>query len=91
MNQDKYIFEFNKNLTNTLDFSAVAEYREREYNYSQPKGKNYPSYKSRIKNTDSFYTNAQLKYNYGENSNIIFGGDYSTAKVKENGNKVDKK
>lgn len=89
--QDKYILELNKNLTDTLDFSAVAEYREREYTYSQPKGKNYSSYKSRIKNTDSFYTNGQLKYKYGENSNIIFGGDYSTATVKENGNKVDKK
>ena len=89
--QNKYIFELNKNLTNTLNFSAVAEYREREYTYSQPKGKNYPSYKSRVKNTDSFYTNGQLKYKYGENSNIILGGDYSTATVKENGNKVDKK
>lgn len=89
--QNKYIFELNKNLTNTLNFSAVAEYREREYTYSQPKGSNYPSYKSRIKNTDSFYTNGQLKYKYGENSNIILGGDYSTATVKEDGNKVDKK
>lgn len=86
--QDKYILEFNKKLTDKLDFSAVAEYREREYTYSQPKGAQYPSYKSRIKNTDSIYTNTQLKYKYGEKSNLIIGGDYSKATVKEDGNSV---
>lgn len=81
--QDKFIFDFNKSLTNSLDFSAVTEYRERKYNYKQPKKNTTPAYKSRIKNSDSFYTNAQLKYNYGEKSNIIIGTDYSQAKVKE--------
>ncbi|RHG38256.1 TonB-dependent receptor [Fusobacterium varium] len=88
--QDKYILEFNKKLSNKLSFSAVTEYREREYTYSQPKTDKYSSYHSRIKNTDSIYTNAQLKYNYKEKSNLIFGGDYSKAKVKEKGYGVSK-
>lgn len=85
--QDKFIFDFNKSLTDSLDFSAVAEYRKRKYTYSYPqtisKDVITPAYKSRIKNTDSLYTNAQLKYKYGEKSNIIIGTDYSKAKVKE--------
>ena len=81
--QDKFILNFNKELTNSLDFSAVAEYREREYTYSYPKKDKTPAYKSRLKNTDSFYTNTQLKYKYGDNSKLIIGTDYSQAKVKE--------
>lgn len=85
--QDKFIFNFNKSITNSLDFSAVAEYRERKYTYSYPQTISgnviTPSYKSRIKNTDQFYTNAQLKYTYEDNSNLIIGTDYSQAKVKE--------
>lgn len=88
--QDKYILEFNKKLSDNLSLSAVTEYREREYTYSQPKTAAYSSYHSRVKNTDSLYTNAQLKYNYEEKSNIIFGGDYSKAKVKEDGYSVSK-
>ena len=42
-----------------------------------------PKYRKRNKDTDSFYTNAQLKYNYLDNSYLILGGDYSKAKVKE--------
>lgn len=83
--QDKYILEISKNLTDNLSNSTVIEYREREYTYSQPGSKNYSSYKSRIKNTDSLYLNTQFKYNYGDKSNIILGGDYSKAKVKEDG------
>lgn len=89
--QNKYIFDLNKSLTSNLDLSAVLEYRERKYTYSYPenlsvsKGMTYytPAYTSRIKNTDSLYTNTQLKYSYKEESNIIIGGDYSKAKVKE--------
>ena len=83
--QDKYILEFNKKLSDNLSLSAVTEYREREYTYSQPKTATYSSYHSRVKNTDSIYTNAQLKYSYMEKSSLILGGDYSKAKVKEDG------
>lgn len=81
--QDKYILDFNKKLNSKLTLSAIGEYRERKYTYSYPKKDLVPKYKGRIKNTKSYYTNTQLKYSYGENSNIILGGDYSKAKVKE--------
>ena len=89
--QDKYILEFNKKLTSDLKSSTVIEYREREYTYSQPGSEKYSSYKSRIKNTDQLYMNTQFKYIYGNDSNIIFGGDYSTATVKEDGYTNQKK
>ena len=81
--QDKYILNFDKKLTDNLEFSSVVEYREREYKYNYSGKNDNPKYKKRNKDTDSFYTNAQLKYNYLDNSYLILGGDYSKAKVKE--------
>lgn len=97
--QDKYILTFDKNLTDNLEASAVVEYRDREYKYNYPEetsikmGKKSvtPAYTKRDKDTNSLYTNAQLKYNYGEKNSIIFGGDYSKAKVKEKSYTYDKK
>lgn len=88
--QDKFILEIDKNLTENLANSTVIEYRNREYTYSQPKGEKYPTYKSREKNTDSLYLNTQFKYKYGNESNIIIGGDYSKASVKEDGYGITK-
>ena len=81
--QDKYILTFDKRLTDNLEFSSVVEYREREYKYNYSGKNDNPKYRKRNKDTDSFYTNAQLKYNYLDNSYLILGGDYSKAKVKE--------
>lgn len=90
--QDKYILTFDKRLTDNLEFSSVVEYRERDYKYKYPSEISYdkknnlyftPAYVKRIKNTESFYLNSQLKYNYLDNSHLILGGDYSKAKVKE--------
>lgn len=81
--QDKYVLEFSKRLSENLSNSTVVEYRDRDYTYSQPGGKSYSSYKSRIKNTDSLYLNTQFKYVYGNNSSLILGGDYSLADVEE--------
>ncbi len=81
--QDKYILNFDKKLTSNLEASGVLEYREREYKYRYPDDKNRPGYLNRDKKTDSFYSNIQLKYNYGNKSNVIIGTDYSKAKVKE--------
>ena len=82
--QDKYIVTFNKKITSNLDASGVVEYRDRSYRYKKEKSKtNTDFFTSRKKHTKSLYTNAQLKYTYANSSNIIFGGDYSRAKVKE--------
>lgn len=81
--QDKYILTFDKKLTDNLEFSSAVEYRERNYKYNYNGKNDNPKYRKRNKDTDSFYTNAQLKYNYFHNSHLILGGDYSKAKVKE--------
>ena len=80
--QDKYILTFNKKLTSSIDASGVVEYRDRDYKArsSTVSGMNASG---RDKHTKSLYTNAQLKYTYANSNNIIFGGDYSKAKVKE--------
>lgn len=82
--QDKYILTFDKKLTDNLEFSSVIEYRERDYKYNYNGKNDNPKYRKRTKDTESFYTNAQLKYNYLNNSHLILGGDYSKAKVEEN-------
>ena len=82
--QDKYILTFDKKLTDNLEFSSVVEYRERDYKYNYNGKNDNPKYRKRTKDTESFYTNAQLKYNYLNNSHLILGGDYSKAKVEEN-------
>lgn len=82
--QDKYILTFDKKLTDNLEFSSVVEYRERDYKYNYSGKNDNPKYRKRTKETESFYTNAQLKYNYLNNSHLILGGDYSKAKVEEN-------
>ncbi|WP_410208907.1 TonB-dependent receptor [Fusobacterium sp.] len=97
--QNKYILTFDKKLNNSLEASAVVEYRDRNYKYKYPEetsiSKNKktitPAYTKRNKDTDSLYTNVQLKYSYGDNSSFIFGGDYSKAKVKEKSYTYDKK
>ena len=89
--QDKYILTFNKNFTDNLEFSSVVEYRERDYKYKYPKKDAVPAYTKREKSTDSIYANAQLKYSYAEKSHLIFGGDYSKARVKEDVWSVPKK
>ena len=83
--QDKYIVTFNKKLTSNLEASGVVEYRDRAYKFFSPKISKMvkKGVNKRDKNTKSLYTNAQLKYTYANSSNIIFGGDYSRAKVKE--------
>lgn len=81
--QDKYVLTFNKNLDENLDFASVFEYRNRKYKCKYPASNKNPSYISRDKKTDSFYTNLHLKYKYGEKSSLIIGGDYANADVKE--------
>ena len=66
--QDKYILTFDKKLTDNLEFSSVVEYRERDYKYNYTGKNDNPKYRKRTKDTESFYTNAQLKYNYLDNS-----------------------
>lgn len=88
--QDKYILTFNKELTSNIDASGVVEYRDRDYKArsSTVSGMNTSG---RDKNTKSLYTNAQLKYRYTKDNNIIVGGDYSKAKVKEDTYTLSKK
>ena len=88
--QDKYIVNFDKKLTDSLEASGVAEYRQRDYKYDYPADKKAPAYRNRDKHTDSFYTNAQVKYTYAPKSNVIVGTDYSRADVDEDSFKLDK-
>lgn len=81
--QDKYVALLKKELNDTLEFSSVIEYKDRDYKYNYPAKNGVPAYKKREKETDSIYMNAQLKQLYGKENSIIFGGDYSKAKVKE--------
>lgn len=89
--ENRFNFAFDKKLSNNLEFSSAIEYKDRSYKYNYPEEESIkkkkkvviPAYTKRDKDTKSLYVNGQLKYNYGENNNIIVGVDYSKAKVKE--------
>ena len=88
--QDKYIVNFDKRLSKDLELSGVFEYRHRDYKFYTD---NHVI--NRDKDTDSYYTNLQMKYHYLDKNSVIIGGDYSKANVKEksygfNGDKKDK-
>lgn len=81
--QDKYILNFDKTISEDLKLFSVLEYKERDYKYNYAQKGTTPAYRKRDKSTDSIYLNTQLKYSYGQDSYLLFGGDYSSADVKE--------
>lgn len=89
--QDKYTLNFDKAISEELKLFTTLEYKEREYRYNYPQKGKTPAYKKRDKSTDSIYLNTQLKYSYGKKSYVLFGGDYSSADVKENVNSYKNK
>lgn len=85
--QNRYILNFNKEIIEKLKISTIFEYRTRKYTYSYPDKQTgvqfTPAYTGRKKDTNSIYTNVQLKYLYYDTSSLILGGDYQKADVKE--------
>lgn len=78
----KYIMTYNKKLSDKLSFLIYREYTENDYRYKAtycPSGS-----KSNKKNLiTQYYVKPQLKYTYGKDSYVIFGGDYKNGKVED--------
>lgn len=73
---------YNKKLSDKLSFLIYREYTENDYRYKAtycPSGS-----KSNKKNLiTQYYVKPQLKYTYGKDSYVIFGGDYKNGKVED--------
>lgn len=78
----KYIMTYNKKLSDKLSFLIYREYTDNDYRYKAtycPSGS-----KSNKKNLiTQYYVKPQLKYTYGKDSYVIFGGDYKNGKVED--------
>ena len=79
---NEYTLTYNKKLSDKLSFLIYGGYTENDYRY---KATYYPSaYNENKRNIiTQYYIKPQLKYTYGEDSYVIFGGDYKNGKVED--------
>ena len=79
---NEYTLTYNKKLSDKLSFLIYGGYTENDYRY---KATYYPSaYNENKRNLiTQYYVKPQLKYTYGEDSYVIFGGDYKNGKVED--------
>ena len=89
---EDYLLKYNKKLSDKFEFSILGEYSEINYKYWSTYNGIRSSYKTDI---EQYFIKPQVKYNYGEDSYLILGGDWKDANLKRNssyGNKdIDKK
>ena len=89
---DDYLLKYYKKLNDKFEFSILGEYSEINYKYWSTYNGIRSSYKTDI---EQYFIKPQVKYNYGEDSYLILGGDWKDANLKRNssyGNKdIDKK
>lgn len=79
---NEYTLTYNKKLSDKLSFLIYGGYTENDYRY---KATYYPngSKSSKRNIITQYYIKPQLKYTYGEDSYVIFGGDYKNGKVED--------
>ncbi|WP_294726671.1 TonB-dependent receptor [uncultured Fusobacterium sp.] len=86
--EDSYTLKYNQKINDKIDFLVYGGYEEFEY---------YGDANGYMPKTDylatQYFIKPQIKYNYGENSYIIIGGDYKDGKSenKLNTSTKDKK
>ena len=74
--EDSYTLKYTQKLNDKFDFMVYGGYEELEY-FGDNQGwiSNYLA--------SEYFIKPQIKYNYGENSYIIFGGDYKDGKSED--------
>ena len=85
--EDSYILKYNQKINDKIDLLVYGGYEELEYNgfYENPAWF-YPKVETNYI-ASQYFIKPQVKYNYGENSYIILGGDYKDGKSE---NQLDK-
>ena len=72
MEENSYTLKYSQKINDKLDFLLYGGYEEREYEGT------YTHYLA-----SQYYIKPQIKYSYGDNSYIIFGGDYKDGKSED--------
>lgn len=80
--EDSYTLKYVQKINDNLDLLVYGEYEELEYNGDSSWPVHYIATQSFIK--------PQIKYNYGENSYIILGGDYKEGESEDQINRLAK-
>ena len=81
--EDSYTLKYTQKLNDKFDFMVYGGYEELEYygHYYDPAWGGYTSETNYL--ASQYYIKPQIKYNYGENSYIILGGDYKDGKSED--------
>lgn len=74
--EDSYTLKYSQRINEKLDFVVFGGYEELEYKGDSPLMKTHYL-------ASQYYIKPQIKYNYGENSYIILGGDYKDGKSED--------
>lgn len=75
---DDYLLKYVKKLNDKFEFSILGEYSEINYKYWSTYYGARSSYKTDI---EQYFIKPQVKYNYGEESYLILGGDWKEANL----------
>ena len=76
---DDYLLKYYKKLNDKFEFSILGEYSDIDYKYWSTYGVYRDFYKAEI---EQYFIKPQVKYNYGEESYLILGGDWKDANLK---------
>ena len=75
---DDYLLKYYKKLNDKFEFSILGEYSEIDYKYWSTYNGIRSSYKTDI---EQYFIKPQVKYNYGEDSYLILGGDWKNSNL----------
>ena len=73
--EDSYTLKYSQKLNDKFDFIIYGGYEKLEYYGNSTWESHYVA--------TQYFTKPQIKYNYGEDSYIILGGDYKTGKSED--------
>lgn len=77
---DSYLLTYNQKLTENVSVLIYGGYSENEGEYNSMAS--YGPYLSKDR-IIQYYSKAQIKYTYGENSYVILGADYKDGKIED--------
>ena len=77
---DSYLLTYNQKLTENISVLIYGGYSENEGEYNSMSS--YGPYLSKDR-IIQYYSKAQIKYSYGENSYLILGADYKDGKIED--------
>lgn len=77
---DSYLLTYNQKLTENISVLIYGGYSENEGEYNSRYSTGSALSKDRI---IQYYSKAQMKYSYGENSYVILGVDYKDGKIED--------